>query len=167
MTTRGKRLVDLVKKDAQRQHSETTPNEENDIRPESSVHYDDCTAEEWRVLNYIYDKVFPISQKEDDQISDNLVNESYSVIPITENASPSSEQILNPVSYLSEYLVDTINNDTEKCSNQEFNFRSPLTEDAAITPSHESALLVSTEEEIIIETAPPITDDSLNLSSVN
>ncbi|CAH2097418.1 unnamed protein product [Euphydryas editha] len=96
----------------QHQSFKITPYEKHDDHPDSPVHDNDYTKEEWRLLNDLYDDVFPTSQTED-KTNESLANDSHNVILGSEERtpmpSPLSGQNLNFRSPLTEDLVDALN----------------------------------------------------------
>nr|XP_053625850.1 uncharacterized protein LOC128683853 isoform X2 [Plodia interpunctella] len=82
MNTRGRHLVNLVKGTEQQQQFESL-NETNDKRPESPVPYEEYTEEESRVLNNIYDDIFPNSPPRHGEISYSLDEKSCEIFPIS------------------------------------------------------------------------------------
>ncbi|KAF9420745.1 hypothetical protein HW555_003093 [Spodoptera exigua] len=60
---------------------------ETDIN-EKNVEHPDYTEEEWRLLNNIYDDVFPTSQLEEDKSNESLANDSHNVILGSEEDLP-------------------------------------------------------------------------------
>ncbi|XP_028156631.1 arf-GAP with SH3 domain, ANK repeat and PH domain-containing protein 2-like [Ostrinia furnacalis] len=180
MNSRGKYLVNLIKKDEQRQRSETTPNEKNDDRPESPAYYKDYTEEEWRILNDIYEDVFPTSQIEsdDDETNDIQANDSNSVILASEECtpvpSPNSRQDFTLGSSPTNDPVNTLNKDDEEgiptplpSSEQENNFGSPPTDNPVTTLNKENApIALFSEQNDLSATTPPVPEDH-NIPSIN
>lgn len=114
---------------------------------ESPVHVNDYTHDEWRILNDIYDDVFPASHAEDNKIRDSLVNDSHSVIVDSKEGTP----IPSP------------------SSGHDFNFGSSPTEDPVKTQSKESTPmpLLSSGQDSLIQTTTPVTDNHINIPSIN
>ncbi|CAH0690024.1 unnamed protein product [Spodoptera exigua] len=140
-------MVDLVKKVEQQQRCETDINEKNVEHPESPVHYKDYTEEEWRLLNNIYDDVFPTSQLEEDKSNESLANDSHNVILGSEEGTP----MPSPV------------------SGQDLTFGIPLSEDPVDAPNEERLLmqLLPSGLDLPIDTTPNVTDDPVNIPSLS
>ncbi|KAF9424369.1 hypothetical protein HW555_000508, partial [Spodoptera exigua] len=105
------------------------------------------TEEEWRLLNNIYDDVFPTSQLEEDKSNESLANDSHYVILGSEEGTP----MPSPV------------------SGQDLTFGIPLSEDPVDAPNEERLLmqLLPSGPDLPIDTTPNVTDDPVNIPSLS
>ncbi|KAF9414410.1 hypothetical protein HW555_007664, partial [Spodoptera exigua] len=105
------------------------------------------TEEEWRLLNNIYDDVFPTSQLEEDKSNESLANDSHNVILGSEEGTP----MPSPV------------------SGQDLTFGIPLSEDPVDAPNEERLLmqLLPSGPDLPIDTTPNVTDDPVNIPSLS
>ncbi|XP_073952058.1 uncharacterized protein [Choristoneura fumiferana] len=144
MNTRGRRLVNLVKESDQ--SSEITSHGKDNNRPESPVPYNDCTEEEWSVLQDIYDNAFPASQAES---GDDVILGSEEGTPMP---SPSSGQDFYIETHSTENPVNTPNKEDMPTSspipNQDVHVDSPqaVNQDPVNIPSVNSLISIPENE---------------------